>query len=100
MIWCGAADMLSDGDVELKNIEPLLRGQLGTPTYDFRNGKILIESKANIKKRLGRSPDRADAYVNGLYALQFVEGEIVGGNDAYDAFEDDMYCGRYSAMAM
>jgi hypothetical protein len=51
-----------------------LKGQLATPTYAFRNGKILIESKAEIKKRLGNSPDRADAYVNGLYALQFVEG--------------------------
>ena len=100
-IWCGAADMLADGDVELKNIEPSLRGQLSTPTYDFRNGRILIESKANIKKRLGRSPDRADAYVNGLYALQFVEGELVGGKDAYDAFEDEsIYAGSFSAMAM
>ena len=42
--------------------------------YAFRNAKILIEPKADIKKRLGRLPDRADAYVNGLWALQFVEG--------------------------
>ena len=31
--------------------------------YAVRNGKILIEPKADIKKRLDRSPDRADAYV-------------------------------------
>lgn len=101
-IWCGAADMLADSDVELKNLEPSLRGQLSTPTYDFRNGKILIESKANIKKRLGRSPDRADAYVNGLHALQFVEGQLAGKCDTYsDGFEDESFCsGNYSAMAM
>ena len=68
-IWCKSADMFADGDVQLKNIDHKLKGQLTTPTYEFRNGKILIESKADIKKRLGNSPDRADAYVNGLYAL-------------------------------
>ncbi len=53
---------------------------------------ILIESKADIKKRLGNSPDRADAYVNGLYALQFVEGQLIGGRDAYsDEYEDSPY---------
>ena len=87
--------------MELKNIDPKLKGQLTTPTYAFRNGKILIEAKADIKKRLGRSPDRADAYVNGLWALQFVESRLVGGRDAYDDdYEDSPYGGNYSAMAM
>jgi len=62
---------------------------------------LLIEPKAEIKKRLGRSPDRADAYVNGLWALQFVEGTLVGGKDAYaDEYEDEPYGGNYSAMGM
>ena len=99
-IWCKSGDAFADGDVELKNIDHKLKGQLTTPTYEFRNGKILIESKADIKKRLGNSPDRADAYVNGLYALQFVEGQLIGGRDAYDDFEDSPYCGGYSAMGM
>ena len=100
-IWCSAADMFAAGDIELKNIEPRLRGQLCTPTYEFRNGRILIESKADIKKRLGNSPDRADAYVNGLHALQFVEGELVGKRDTYaERFEDSIYEGSYSAMGM
>jgi hypothetical protein len=87
--------------VELKNIDVKLKGQLTTPTYEFRNGKILIESKADIKKRLGNSPDRAVAYVNGLYALQFVDGQLIGGRDAYsDDYEDSMYGGSYSAMGM
>ena len=115
-IWCRAADAFAEGDVELKIINPLppsgyspfaggeltkLKGQLATPTYELRNGKILIEAKADIKKRLGNSPDRADAYVNGLYGLQFVEGEIIGGRQRYaDVFEESLYGGRYSAMAM
>jgi hypothetical protein len=93
-IWCKAGDSFAENDVQLTNIEPRLKGQLATPTYEFRDGRILIESKADIKKRLGNSPDRADAYVNGLYALQFVEGQLVGGRDAYsDRHEDESLYG-------
>jgi len=99
-IWCKAADMFADGDIQLKNAEPRLQGQLCTPRYEFRNGKILIEAKADIKKRLGNSPDRADAYVNGIYALDFVEGELVGRKDSYSEDEDDIYAGHFTAMAM
>ena len=102
--WCTAGDMFAEGDIELKGVDHKLTGQLCTPTYEFRNGRILIESKAEIKKRLGRSPDRADAYVNGLYALQYVEGEIIGGvgtySNGFDDDDDDLYSGNYSAMAM
>ena len=89
--------MFAGSDIELKNTESRLTGQLCTPCYEFRNGKILIESKDSIKKRLGKSPDRADAYVNGLYALEFVEGEVIGGCGTYsNEFEDeDIYSGSF-----
>lgn len=35
--------------------------ELTTPTYFFSKGKFQIEAKDQIKKRLGRSPDLADA---------------------------------------
>ena len=38
-----------------------LRGELIEPTYTFVNGKFLLESKDQIKTRIGRSPDLADA---------------------------------------
>src|SRR6056297_763347 len=101
-IWCRAADMFAGGDVQLTNKEPRLTGQLCTPAYEFRNGKILIESKADIKKRLGNSPDRADAYVNGLYALEFVDGEIISGRGGYSSGfddDDDEYCYSGSFMS-
>lgn len=41
---------------------PELIPELTTPTFTFAGDKILIEPKDNIKKRLGRSPDLADAY--------------------------------------
>jgi hypothetical protein len=100
-IWCTAADALADGDVQLATDDVRLKGQLTCPTYEFRDGRILIESKADIKKRLGSSPDRADAYVNGLYALQFIEGQRIGGKDTYaEECEEWPYGGGYSAMAM
>jgi hypothetical protein len=101
-VWCRAGDMFAGADVMFRSSDNILKGQLCSPRYEFRNGRILIESKDSIKKRLGKSPDRADAYVNGLYALQFVEGQLIGGRDTYsDAFEeDDIYSGGYSAMAM
>lgn len=68
-MWTTGGERFAEGDVALSHNDPVLRGQLCTPTYKFRNGRILIESKDDIKKRLGRSPDRADTYIMGLYAL-------------------------------
>lgn len=38
-----------------------LKKELVAPTYSFQKGRFLLESKEQIKKRLGFSPDRADA---------------------------------------
>lgn len=40
---------------------PGLVAELTGPTYFFRDGKFMIEPKEQIKKRLGRSPDEAEA---------------------------------------
>lgn len=40
---------------------PELLQELVTPTYTFHKGKLLLEDKDQVKKRLGRSPDLADA---------------------------------------
>lgn len=98
--WCTAADMFADGDIQLVTDDMRLKGQLTCPTYEFRDGKILIESKADIKKRLGNSPDRGDAYVNGLYGLQFVQGQCLGRQDSYVDEDSSSSYGSYSAMGM
>lgn len=46
-----------------------LARELSSASYLVRNGKILIEPKDKIKERLGRSPDKADAYLIGLHTL-------------------------------
>lgn len=40
---------------------PELVGELTGPTYTFVNGKLALEDKDQVKKRIGRSPDLADA---------------------------------------
>jgi hypothetical protein len=40
---------------------PELVAELTTPTYTFINGRFALEEKDQLKKRLGRSPDLADA---------------------------------------
>jgi len=51
-----------------------------------RFGKILLEPNLKTKARLGRSPDRGDTFVMGIYGLQFVapEGEIEDIDDTGD----------------
>jgi phage terminase large subunit len=41
--------------------DPLLKAELTTPQYTMKDGKLLLEPKDMVKKRLGRSPDIADA---------------------------------------
>ena len=47
-----------------------LAAQLAAPTWTLRGDKIVIESKEDIRKRLGMSMDDADAVVLALYQRQ------------------------------
>jgi len=51
------------------------------------DGRIIVESKEIFKKRLGRSPDKGDSFVYGLYEppnLEYVyEGEATEGEDVF-----------------
>jgi len=58
--------MVFEGRVPIPNDMDLI-DELCALKYDIRNGRILIEDKTKIKKRLGRSPDRADAWIMGQY---------------------------------
>lgn len=42
-------------------------------------GKVKVEDKEDIKKRLNRSPDKADALVNTFYPKYFREQKNIGG---------------------
>jgi hypothetical protein len=58
-MWLEMAEWVKRGGA-LPNI-PELVPELTAPTYTFLNGKFQLEPKDQIKKRLGNSPDIADA---------------------------------------
>jgi len=58
-MWLTMAEWVKGGGA-LPKI-PALVAELTTPTYSFKGDQFLIEPKEQIKKRLGRSPDLADA---------------------------------------
>ncbi len=73
-MWWYVAQQIQDKKIAYPEDE-LLRKQLSSLRYKVinSNGKIQMEHKPDAKKRLGMSPDRADAYVYGVWALQRVE---------------------------
>ena len=87
--WHTAAKVLNDGifdkitncPVICQNMDVKTRGQLCTPLYDFRGGRILIESKKKIKERLGNSPDRGDTYAIALWAWHKVPVKPIRDRD-------------------
>lgn len=61
----------------------LLKEELGGVRYEYKNGKLYIESKEDIRKRNGKSPDYADSLV---YATAPVhEGLSAGDTVSEDA---------------
>lgn len=58
-MWWEMAQWVKGGGA-LPNVPELVR-ELTAPIYYFQNGKIRLEEKDQIKKRLGQSPDLGDA---------------------------------------
>jgi phage terminase large subunit len=66
-LWFGIADWLKSGGAVPDDSK--LTGELAAVEYGFLpNGKIKVESKDDLRTRLGRSPDRADALALAVYA--------------------------------
>jgi len=78
-MWWYAMQLILDQEVEPINDEELVK-QLTSLRYKppKSDGKIHLELKYETKKRLGRSPDRADAFVYGLWVLK----EVAEDNEA------------------
>jgi len=74
-IWWSAGNQFGDNEVELHHKDKELQRQLTLSRYKYKGDKFMIQPKDIIKTKYGRSPDRADAYVIGLYALQYATEE-------------------------
>ncbi len=86
-MWIGMAEWVKSGGA-LPPIAELV-AELCTPTYTFLNGKFLLEDKDQIKERLGRSPDLADALAL-TFALPEMPAQIAAlarGNHARTEFD-------------
>jgi hypothetical protein len=75
------AEMWMKGAEAIKNgaalpLVPEMVGELTEPTYTFVNGQFQLEEKDQIKARLGRSPDLADAYMQ-TYAMEELPSDLV-----------------------
>lgn len=76
-IWFAMAKWAQEGGA----LPPLpeLVAELTTPTYTFHKGKFLLEEKDQIKKRLGRSPDLADALALTFGLVDMPAAAMAGG---------------------
>jgi hypothetical protein len=72
--WMLGAQAIIDG-AALPPV-PEMVAELTEPTYTFINGVFVLEDKDQIKARLQRSPDLADAYMQ-TYAFPDVPGELM-----------------------
>jgi hypothetical protein len=54
-----------------------LRQDLRAPHYKRRGGKIIVESKEDIKKRTGRSTDYADPVIQAWYGASMPLGDFI-----------------------
>ena len=61
--YFGLKERFVEGDIVLPKDDELT-AQLSTRKYSINSrGQLIIEDKASYKKRIGRSPDRADALI-------------------------------------
>jgi hypothetical protein len=68
-----AAQQVMDKEVVYFSDDEMIRQLLDIRIKPLTSRKLKIEDKYDIRKRIGRSPDRADAYVQGIWALQFAK---------------------------
>ena len=61
-MWWQLREDLRTGKIGIVNDSSLI-ADLITPAWCIKNGNIVVESKEDIKKRLGRSPNKGDSVV-------------------------------------
>lgn len=85
-MWWRMAEWVKKGGM-LPNDPDLVR-ELTSPTYSYQGGKIRLEEKDQIKKRLGFSPDKGDALACTFY-IPDVPGKKLTGIEAIDRLQDN-----------
>lgn len=85
--WWVLRERFQEGRIDIPNIKDL-KDQLSSVDYDMLTfGKVKVESKDSMKKRLGTSTDYADALALAIYFEDVLE--IPEERKPYDAWDDD-----------
>lgn len=69
-VWMNAQEMFRENLVSLPDNDELIEDLAAMKYLVTSRGQVSIEKKADVIKRLGRSPDMGDAFVLGLYGLR------------------------------
>lgn len=70
------------------NIDEETKQELAATNYKYRSGKIQIQEKEEIKKELGRSPDKADAL---MLAFAPIAVDTKEEHEDFDIIYEDSY---------
>lgn len=70
-IYMYAAEEIINKRIEYFKDDIMIKQLTNVRIKPITSRKIKIEDKNDIRKRIGNSPDRADAYVQGIWALQY-----------------------------
>lgn len=65
-----ASEQMKSGNVQMDDDYTLMK-QLNATKYQTDNGRIYISAKEDVKKSVGSSPDRADAWVLAVEGLKY-----------------------------
>jgi len=60
-LWWAVREWLRTDPGAMLPPDAQLADELSAPTYHTRRGKLIVSNKDELRDRLGRSPDRADA---------------------------------------
>ena len=74
-----AGEMFGNNEIQLTYKDEDLERELNAYKYEFKGDQLIIQPKKIMKlaANLGKSPDHGDAYIMGLYALQYAREEYV-----------------------
>lgn len=67
-----ARDLLNDESLVMEDDEELIEDLTVREIAFKSDGKIIVEKKEKIKERIGRSPDRGDAWLMCIYGRKYV----------------------------
>jgi hypothetical protein len=74
---------------QLKGLTPELAWEMSQRKYARRQRKIIIESKTDMKKRIGKSPDLFDSFAVGLFVIRKIFGLVAGGTSITEKSRTD-----------